>query len=292
MAAIIRKELADHFTGIRCLILFVLAFVISALALYSAYYGIRGEGSGDFIFLRLYTTEPPGITYGFIINFINFVALFFIPLVGIVLGFDAINRERSGGTLSRIMSQPIYRDSVINSKFFAGLIILSVLLTCAVLLIAGYGLRMIGVPPGPEEIIRLFIFLVLMIVYGAFWISLSIIFSILFRNLATSMISSIALWIIFSFVFYVAARGLDNYSILPFSPNWLFSNAASAIMYPMARTMGMITEAQVEYMIANPLSLGQSMILIWPYLTGLVCLSIVCFAISYLLFMRQEIRST
>jgi ABC-2 type transport system permease protein len=100
------------------------------------------------------------------------------------------------------------------------------------------------------------------------------------------------LWIIFSFGFFVAARGLGNYTILQFSPNWLFSSAATAIMHPTARTMGTITATQEAFMISNPLSLGQSMILVWPYLMGLVCLSIVCFAISYLLFMRQEIRST
>ena len=292
MVAIIRKELADHFTSMRGLILFILAFLISALALYSAHQGIRGAGGEDLIFLRLYTTEQPGIDLGFIINFINFVALFFIPLVGILLGFDAINRERSGGTLSRLMSQPIYRDSVINSKFIAGLVILSVLLTCTILLIAGYGIRMIGVPPSPEEIIRLFIYLVLMIIYGAFWIGLSIIFSILFRNLATSIITSIGLWIIFSFGFLVAARSLGDTTILRFSPNWLFSNASAAIMQPTARTFGTITSAQEAYMIPNPLSLDQSMILAWPYLIGLVCLSVVCFAISYVLFMRQEIRAT
>ena len=45
-------------------------------------------------------------------------------------------------------------------------------------------------------------------------------------------------------------------------------------------------------MVPNPLSLGQSMILVWPNVTGLVSLSVICFAISYVLFMRQEIRAT
>jgi ABC-2 type transport system permease protein len=292
MAAIVRKELADYFTSIRCLVLFLLAFLISAVALYSAYQGIRGAGSEGLIFLRLYTTEPPGVPFGFLINFVNFVALFFVPLIGIVLGFDAINRERSGGTLSRLMSQPVYRDSVINGKFIAGLVILSLMMTTSLLLVAGYGLRMIGVPPSAEEIIRLFIYLVLTIVYGAFWIGLSILFSILFRSLATSIIFSLALWIFFSFGMLVVALAVRNTDILLFSPNWLFSNASSAILHPAIRTLGTITQAQAAYMIPNPLSLGQSMILVWPYLTGLVCLSVICFAISYLLFMRQEIRAT
>lgn len=299
MLAILRKELVDYFTGIRCLILFILVFGLCALALVAAYQGIRGAGTGGFIFLRLYTTEPTfGGGLSSLLNFVNIVALIFVPLIGIALGFDAINRERAGGTLSRIMSQPVFRDSVINGKFMAGIVILSIMMTTAILLIGGYGLRMVGVPPSLEEINRLFIYLVLIIIYGAFWIGLSILLSILFRSLGTSLICSIALWLIFSFaVLVVATVGTGQsaealQTIIRFSPNWLFGNASSAILHPTVRTFGTITAEQAAYMIPNPLSLGQSLILIWPNLAGLVSLSVICFAISYVLFMRQEIRAT
>jgi ABC-2 type transport system permease protein len=226
------------------------------------------------------------------------MSLFFIPIIGIVLGFDAINRERSSGTLSRIMSQPVYRDSVINGKFLAGIIVLSLMMITAVLVIGGYGLRMIGVPPNAEEIIRLFIYLVYTIIFGAFWIGLSILFSILLRSLATSIICSIAIWILFSFGMLVIAIGMGRESletfqtILRFSPNWLFGQASSAILAPVVRTLGTITPAEMAYMLPNPLSLGQSLILIWPNFTSLLSISIICFAVSYILFMRQEIRAT
>jgi len=42
----------------------------------------------------------------------------------------------------------------------------------------------------------------------------------------------------------------------------------------------------------RPLSLDQSLLVVWPQLTSLVCLTIICFAVSYIVFMRQEIRST
>jgi len=294
MRAILRKELADYFTSIRILILFILALGISALALIVAQDGIRSGGTEGFIFLRLFTTQPQGIPFAFLFNFVNLIALFFIPIIGIILGFDAINRERSGGTLSRILSQPVFRDSVINGKFLASIVILSIMMTTAVLLIAGYGLRMIGVPPSAEEVIRLFLYLFLIIVYGAFWIGLSMLFSVLFRSLATSVLSSIALWILFSFgIFGVALASPEiTQKIIWISPNWLFGQAASALLHPMVRTLGAITQAQMAYMIPNPLSLGQSILLIWPHLTALIGLSAICFAISYVLFMRQEIRAT
>ena len=41
----------------------------------------------------------------------------FFSLVGLIIGFDTINRKRNEGTLSKFLSQPIYRDTVINGKF-------------------------------------------------------------------------------------------------------------------------------------------------------------------------------
>ena len=40
-----------------------------------------------------------------------------------------------------------------------------------------------------------------------------------------------------------------------------------------------------------PLPLGQSLLVVWPQLTGLIAATVICFAISYIMFMRREIRS-
>jgi ABC-2 type transport system permease protein len=213
-----------------------------------------------------------------------------------VLGFDAINRERTSGTLSRIMSQPVYRDSVINGKFLASLFVLALIMASSVILIAGYGIKMIGIPPTAEEIIRIFLYLVFMVIFGAFWISLAILFSVIFRNLATSIICSLGLWLLFSFGLLViaiaASKNADTFQmILNFSPNWIFGQASSTILYPSVRTLGTLTTEQVTYMVPNPLSLAQSLQLIWPYMVGLISLSSICFGISYVVFMKQEIRA-
>ena len=188
MITIIRKELADYFTSIRCIILFLLVVVASAVALYAAQQGMRGaDTESGFIFMGLFTV-------GGTISLVNFIALL-IPVIGIALGFDAINNERSSGTLNRILSHPIYRDSVINGKFLAGMVTIAIMIFAAMLIVAGYGLRMIGVPPGAEEIIRLFIYFVAVIIYGAFWMGLAILFSVLFRSLAVSLLCPLAVWI-------------------------------------------------------------------------------------------------
>jgi ABC-type transport system involved in multi-copper enzyme maturation permease subunit len=51
---------------------------------------------------------------------------FLVPLMAIGLGFDAVNGEHSRRTLSRILSQPIYRDALLFGKFIAGIITLAI----------------------------------------------------------------------------------------------------------------------------------------------------------------------
>lgn len=294
MRTIFRKELVDYFTSIRIFILFLLVFGASAAGLFASFQGIRGIGTETgFVFLKLFTTSGEAIP-----SLTTFIALF-VPIIGIALGFDAINSERSSGTLSRILSQPVYRDSVINAKFLAGIATLFIMMTATMLLVSGYGLRMIGVAPTAEEILRLFLYLVLTILYGAFWIGLAILFSVLFRRIATSLLSSLALWLFFGF-FYISlivpviAKTTEMaLMLLRFSPNILFQEATMVLLLPQWRGAGILTAGEeLRYMLFNPLSLGQSILLIWPHITALVSLTAVCFAVSYVLFMKQEIRPT
>ena len=60
--------------------------------------------------------------------------------MAIGLGFDAVNGEHNRRTLSRILSQPIYRDALLFGKFLAGLFTLSISLIALWLLVIGFGL--------------------------------------------------------------------------------------------------------------------------------------------------------
>jgi ABC-2 type transport system permease protein len=49
---------------------------------------------------------------------------------------------------------------------------------------------------------------------------------------------------------------------------------------------------QVEGIVPGaPLPLSESLLLIWPHLTGLIATTILLFALGYVLFQRQEIRA-
>jgi len=203
------KELADHFTSWRGIILFIMVLLVSVFAVLGpsgALDNIRQQlatpvqyGAGQFAFLYLFSTSGEGMY-----SFIWFIARILVPIVGIVLGLDAINSEKSSGTMSRLLSQPIYRDAVINGKFLAGVVTIAIMLTTTVLLVSAIGLVVLGVAPSSEEVARLLLFWGISILYGAFWLGLAMLFSVYFQRVATSAISSLGIWIFFSFFMSMA----------------------------------------------------------------------------------------
>ncbi len=316
LLAVYRKELADHFTSYRFVILFALIGMVSFITAYMAGINLRenlgGVAKPKFVFLMLFNST------GALFSMVQFVA-FFGPLIGLVLGFDAINRERAHGTLIKLLSQPIYRDSVINGKFLAGVTTISIMLLSIVLVISGFGLALLGVVPGLEEIWRLIFYMILSIIYISFWLGISILFSIFFRSIATSALASVALWIFLSFFVSLGADVLAN-TLVPvdrtqsgseevflknarlkenishFSPMSLYSKASATIVDPMRNTTSaLVLMGPLEQLSAsrfqNPLPLGQSLIVVYPHLVALVAIMLICFAISYVVFMTQEIRT-
>ncbi len=311
---IIKKELADHFSSYRFVIIFALIAMISLISAYMVGLNIRQQLEGvvkpRFIFLMLFTA--PGALF----SLVQFVA-FFGPLVGLILGFDTINRERNEGTLSKLLSQPIYRDVVINGKFLAGLTMITIMLVSIVLVITGIGLLVMGIVPGLEEIWRIVFYLIISIIYISFWLGVAILFSILFRSTATSALASLAVWIFFSFFVSIGANIVANAvasdpspgnpeTVLQqakiirgfklISPMELYTDATATIIDPLRKsTRSFVSVGPLENIsmsrFSGPLPLSQSILIVVPYIISLVAITIICFAVSYTVFMRQEIRS-
>jgi ABC-2 type transport system permease protein len=316
LSAIFRKELADHFSSNRFVILFALIAMVGVITSYMAGMNLQRDLEGavkpGYIFLQLFNTT------GALFSLVQFVA-FFGPLIGLVLGFDSINRERAHGTLIKVVSQPIYRDAVINGKFLAGVITIAIMLVSIILLIAGFGLIILGIVPGIDEILRLAVYVVISIFYISFWLAVSILFSILFRSIATSALASAALWIFLSFFVSMGAsvianmivpgeqqdtdagiikkiRAEENISLV--SPMVLYQKASATVINPMQQTtssLDLMIMGPMERISASrfqrPLPLGQSILVVFPYMIVLIALGVVCFGISYTVFMVQEVRT-
>ena len=108
------------------------------------------------------------------------------PLLGLAFAFDAVNSERSEGTLPRLLSQPIYRDDVINGKFLAGLGVIGIVLISVVLLIAGFGMFRLGIVPHGPEVLRLIAWVAVTFLYVALWLSFGLLLSVAIHRAATA----------------------------------------------------------------------------------------------------------
>lgn len=307
----------DHFSSTRFLLISALIVMVGVIITSMVGMAIQEELKGlakpTLVFLLLFTAT------GKLFSFVQFIG-FFGPLIGIFLGFDSINRERSSRTLTKLLSQPIYRDSVINGKFFSGVIIIAIVLVAIVLLISGLGIRLIGVVPGIEEVWRLIIYVLISLLYISFWLGMAILFSVIFHSTATSGLASLAIWIFFSFFVGLGAGFLAD-AIAPisqgqtyvdpavlikheriqmtvslFSPMTLYSEATHTILDPMRKTTrGLILMGPLERLsisrFQNPLPLEESILIVIPHLISIVAITLLCFGICYLIFMRQEIRT-
>jgi len=307
----------DHFSSIRFLLISALIVMVGVIIASMVGMSIQEESKGmakpTLLFLWLFTST------GKLFSFVQFIG-FFGPLIGIFLGFDSIYRVRVSRTLSKLVSQPIYRDSIINAKFLAGVAVIAIVLVAIVLIISGLGIRLIGVVPGSEEVWRLAIYLITSILYIAFWLGISILFSVVFRSTATSALASLAVWIFFSFFVSLGAgfladaiapisqsgAGVDPQMLIKhegiqrmislFSPMTLYSDSTTIILDPMRKTtQSLILMGPLERLslsrFQNPLPLLQSLVIVIPHLISIVAITVLCFGVCYLAFMRQEIRT-
>jgi ABC-2 type transport system permease protein len=310
--AVLKKEMQDKFSSWRFIVLFSLIILASVYAVYTAAESIRSvvSGTSDFVFMALFTAGGSGDLQ----TFLGMMAIG-IPLIAIAFGWDAINSEKNRGTLSRLVSQPIYRDNIINAKFAAGVITLSVVMLSIVLLVTGLGIRMLGVVPSAEEAWRLFFFLILSVIYGSFWLGLSILFSIVFRWVAASVLASLGIWVLFGFGFKPIIQRLAD-ALHPvsdtinsqvanlqftiqswhFSPIELYKECEAMILWPGQRTWSDLLQIIIgdpsNAPLSIPLSMNQSLSAVWPNIIIIFMLVVICFAISYVIFMKQEIRAT
>jgi ABC-2 type transport system permease protein len=316
-----RKELADYFSSKIFIILLAAIYIIGLGFAYIAIQDIKAAPTStdqnllikvfidEFIYLKLFTV---GQILNF--NFVSFLGIF-LPLIGILFGFNAINSERNSGNLSRLLAQPIYRDSLINGKFLAGITTIAIMISSIVFIIIGIGIRSIGVPPTSEEILRIFFFIIVCIIYGTFWMSLAMLFSVIMKNPAASILTAIPIWIFLVFFWGMLAKAIADavfpmgdtatnaqiisnntlwLNIQRISPQFLFLEAVLILINPTLQHVLLrpVTSAALNKMLFNPLSMSQSFVQVWPQLLIIIALAFICFALSYIIFMKQEIRST
>jgi ABC-type transport system involved in multi-copper enzyme maturation, permease component len=305
------KELADHLSSTRMMVLTLFVVVFGALPVGFTLQALREITQSDrFLFLRIFTAEPQQMPISFMA-----ALTFMIPLIAIGLGFDSINSEFNRRTLSRVLSQPIYRDALLLGKFLGGLTTLAVALAALFLIVFGAGLLMLGVPPRGPEVARAIAFLVVAIAYGGVWLAVAMLFSVIFRSTATSALCALGLWLFFFLLWPMIAQAITSgftpsqfrtidevmsleqmsLNLQRLSPGMLFGEAVLGLLNPETKSFSSITNLLMQQtrglIYGTPLPFDQSLLLIWPQITGLIAGMIVLFSIAYIVFQREEVRA-
>ena len=300
-----RKEFGDHVLSARFYVLILILGVAAAGAVFAASGGIRSVAPDAVgvpaIFLKLFTVTTEPVPFPLVV-FIGFLG----PLLGIMFGFDSISGERSQGTLPRLLAQPIHRDEVILGKFVGGLAVVGLMLTALTVFVAGIGIFRLGLFPTGSEVGRLFVWLMVAIIYVGFWQALATLASVMVPRAATSALVATGIWLVLAlfgpFIFRAAgnlvAPGDDPNAALRaevalsrVSPLTLFSETSTVLLDPAERTVGLITLEQVNRALVSNLTLSQSLMVVWPQIVGLIAMTSALFAAAYVNFMRQEVRA-
>ncbi|OGO52893.1 MAG: hypothetical protein A2Z32_14545 [Chloroflexi bacterium RBG_16_69_14] len=309
------KELGDHLLSVRFIVLLIVLGLAAAIPLYFAADRIRAvaeDASGvPAIFLYLFRLGSEQIDILRVDVFVGMVA----PLLGLAFAFDAVNGERSEGTLPRLLSQPIYRDDVINGKFAAGMAVIGLVLVSVVALIAGFGMIRLGIVPHGPEVLRLIAWVAATFLYVALWLAFGLLLSVVIRRAATAALIGFGVWLLVS-VFGELIKTLVTGFLRPgadasldtilgsaqiqqfvsrLMPSTLYNDISRVLLDPSVTqvsaptTIGQVIQGQQR--IDTLLTIDQSLLLVWPQIVALVALTVVCFGAAYVAFMRQEVRA-
>src|SRR3546814_6124029 len=114
-----RKEFRERIRN-RWVLAVTLVFAVFALAI--AYFGAAQQGAVG--------VRGIGVTIASLVSLV----IYLVPLIALILGFDAIVGERERGSLDLLLSMPLTRLELLLGKFLG----LSAALACATVL--GFGL--------------------------------------------------------------------------------------------------------------------------------------------------------
>ncbi len=121
------------------------------------------------------------------------LSVYLVPLLALLLGFDAIAGEVDRGTLPLMLANPISRLSVLSGKFLGHLGVI------AIAILTGFGLTGLGIvvfSMDASGLVHLARLIVTSIALGAVFLAISYIVSILARNSGMAAALAIGVWLV------------------------------------------------------------------------------------------------
>lgn len=189
VAAIARKELRER---LRSRWVLAVAAVFTLFALVIAYFGAAQQGAVGFKGIEL--------TIASLVS----LAIYLVPLIALILGYDAIVGERERGSLDLLLSLPITRVELLAGKY------LGLAAALAVSTLAGFGLvgLLLVVQGGLNALFHYGGFMLSAILMGMAFLSLAVLVSVLAASKTAASGAAIALWFAFVLVYDLVLLGV------------------------------------------------------------------------------------
>jgi ABC-2 type transport system permease protein len=226
-------------------------------------------------------------------------------ILGASMGFDQISREREEGSIKFLAASPLYRDSIINGKTLGAIITLAIALAAAFLVMIAVVMFM-GVIPGLDDMLRILIFYIVALLYSSVFLSIAMTMSVVTKSTSMSVICTIgiiAALILFSVLGAVLSSSIagqlgtteyqvsDSFSTV--SPVNDFGGTLGLGTGGIGQAILNKTSASSDTSISEPtheISIFDSLASVWIQILVLVIEIVVAFSISYVAFMRMDIR--
>lgn len=182
------KEFWDRIRN-RWILAVALVFTVFALAI--AYFGGAQQGAVGFRSIE------------FTIASLVSLVIYLIPLIALILGFDAIVGERERGSLDLLLSMPITRFELLLGKY------LGLAAALAFSTLAGFGLVAVVLSTQLDlaALLHYFGFMVSSVLLGMAFLSLAVMVSVFAADRTRASGMAIALWFFFVLVFDLLLLG-------------------------------------------------------------------------------------
>lgn len=309
------KEFSANLNNIRFLLLFSIFLLMLLLAAYQGAQEYQNELRGYNEMMKDLSgkgmdTPKPSILNAFVhlIEGISVIG----AIIGIAIGFDTISGERERGTLGFLLTQPIYRDTVINGKLLGFSFLVGTVVLISSLLCMGIILSVTGVYPSEGDIIRIIVFLLSSFLYILTFVIIGVFFSVVLKDSVNSLLASVAVFIVSTLLitsigsviasifapismytfgssgedFEKAWRSnrdiLEKISYISPTENFKIINQVSLNPY-FERNEGYGFGKQIEHTISE--SLG----MVWSNVVAILTILILFFISSYVMFLRQDL---
>jgi len=147
-------------------------------------------------------------------GFVNYIGMLG-ALLAMILGNDAIVKERRSGTLRLILSRRVFRDTLLNGKLLGNLALLAGIcsLAAAITFISVFAIGNVALSAGDG--VRMGLFFLMSFLYMAFFLVLGITLAVMAGNGNKALLLTVVVWLVLAFVFPQIGNTMDMDNQIP-----------------------------------------------------------------------------